>query len=557
MKNKIISLLTVLFLLASIFSVTSAQSYSFQMTREDIVVTVNLDGTETIDYLIDFSNAQGALPIDFIDIGMPNSDYVLSSVTAEVNGKQITDIQASQYVKPGIALGLGGNAIPPGATGQVHCRIGSVTNILFPGTAKETESYASFQFMPNYFDSKYVFGKTDLTLTIVLPKGLKQEEPRYYPPKNWPGDQAPQSGFDSKDQVFYTWHSPDASGSDKYTFGVSFPARLVPAAAIVSPPPASFNIDWTGNSCVCVFVLFLLAIVGSGFYSAIWGDKKRKLAYLPPKISIEGHGVKRGLTAVEAAILMETPMDKVLTMVLFSVIKKNAAKVVTRDPLKLEAITPAPEGMQTYEIDFLKAFESEVIADRRKALQDLMIAVVKSVAEKMKGFSRKETVAYYEDIIKRAWEQVETANTPEVKSQKYDEFMGWTMLSHDYSDRTTRTFGQGPVFLPMWWGNYDPGYHPSVSSSSIPSTPSGSGRSISMPTLPGSDFAASMVNGVQSFSAGVIGDITAFTGGVTNKTNPIPVTSSSSYRGGGGGGRSCACACACAGCACACAGGGR
>ena len=33
----------------------------------------------------------------------------------------------------------------------------------------------------------------------------------------------------------------------------------------------------------------------------------------------------------------------------------------------------------------------------------MMINLVKSVAQKMKGFSRKETVAYYKDIIKRAW----------------------------------------------------------------------------------------------------------------------------------------------------------
>jgi hypothetical protein len=179
----------------------------------------------------------------------------------------------------------------------------------------------------------------------------------------------------------------------------------------------------------------------------------------------------------------------------------------------------------------------------------------------MKGFSRKETVAYYQDIIKRAWDEVEAAGTPDVKSQKYDEYMGWTMLDHDYADHTSRVFGSGPVFLPLWWGNYDPGYHPSsftggtaapVSTGSI-----GGGRSTSLPTLPGGSFAASIVNGVQTFSAGVIGDVTGFTGGVTSKTNPVPVASPSSYHGGGGGGHSCACACACAGCACACAGGGR
>ena len=112
-------------------------------------------------------------------------------------------------------------------------------------------------------------------------------------------------------------------------------------------------------------------------------------------------------------------------------------------------------------------------------------------------------------------------------------------------------------YLPTWWGNYDPGYRTSIVSRSASSSSSGGGSSgsFSMPSLPGSDFAASMTNSVQSFSAGVIGDVAAFTGGITNKTNPIPVSTSSG--GGGGGGSHCACACACAGCACACAGGGR
>jgi hypothetical protein len=178
----------------------------------------------------------------------------------------------------------------------------------------------------------------------------------------------------------------------------------------------------------------------------------------------------------------------------------------------------------------------------------------------MKGFSRRETVAYYRDIIKRAWGQVEAAQTPEVKSEKFDEVMEWTMLDKDYEDRTRRVFTGGPVFVPIWWPRYDPGYGRTISSSagrpaSLP-TPSGGKGGISLPTLPGATFAAGMVKGVQSFSSSVIGNVTDFTSAVTNKTNPVPVSKSSGgFRGGGGGG--CACACACAGCACACAGGGR
>jgi hypothetical protein len=284
------------------------------------------------------------------------------------------------------------------------------------------------------------------------------------------------------------------------------------------------------------------------------------LEYLPPKIAIEGHGIKRGLTAVEAAILMEQPMDKILTMVLFGVVKKGAGVVTSRDPLEVKVTDPIPEGLQPYEMEFLQAFKEETPRMRQKAMQEVMVSLVKTLSEKMKGFSRKESIAYYKDINERAWQQVTEAGTPEIKSAKYDEVMEWTMLDKDYEGRTRDTFSSGPVYVPMWWGHFDPTYHAPVSSGgSVPSFGGGgSGKTtITLPTLPGADFAASMVSGVQSTAGNLVGDLTNFTSGITNKTNPVPPPTRSSSGGGGGGGHSCACACACAGCACACAGGGR
>ena len=206
--------------------------------------------------------------------------------------------------------------------------------------------------------------------------------------------------------------------------------------------------------------IFGLGFVGLSIYGAIWGSKSRKLKYLPPKLAIEGMGIKRGLTAVEAAILMEQPMDKILTMVLFSTVKKNAALVTSKDPLKIDAVQPQPEGLYPYEKSFVEAFQENNQAVRRRLLQDMMIALVKGLTEKMKGFSRKETIAYYEDIMKKAWQQVESAATPEVKMQKFDEAVDWTMLDKKFDDRTREVFRTGPVFIlsggDAWIGPYDP-----------------------------------------------------------------------------------------------------
>jgi hypothetical protein len=333
---------------------------------------------------------------------------------------------------------------------------------------------------------------------------------------------------------------------------------LIPADSIVRKPPISIDIE---DICCGAVVLGFLSSFLWGIYEAIWGAKKRKLQYLPPKISVEGHGIKRGLTAVEAAVLMELPIDKVMTMILFGLVKKNAAAVISKDPMSIKAVEPEPEGLLEYEKSFLAAFKIDQKLSRTKELQTMIVNLVKSVGEKMKGFSRKETVDYYKDIMDRAWAQVETAETPTVKMEKFDQYMDWTMLDDKFGNRTQEVFRTQPVFLPNWWGRYDPTYSSHSgggglqSQTSAPSM-SGSGGSISLPTLPGADFAASMVGGIQNFSSNVVGDLTSFTSGVTDKTNPVPVTRSSSY-GGGGGGHSCACACACAGCACACAGGGR
>jgi len=211
-----------------------------------------------------------------------------------------------------------------------------------------------------------------------------------------------------------------------------------------------------------------------------------------------------------------------------------------------------PEGLHQYEKDFLGAFRAGInLKQRRLDLQDMTVRLVKSVSEKMKGFSRKETLDYYKGIMERAWDQIAAAGTPEVQSKMFEEALEWTMLDKDYDDRTRRTFTR-PVIVPTWWHRYDPGYGRSVSAPRPVSTgvPASGSRASG---LPGADFAASVVGGVQTFSQRVIGNVGDFTNRVTTVTNPLPKSASRSGGGRSGGG----CACACAGCACACAGGGR
>jgi hypothetical protein len=524
--------------------------YYFQVNKQVVNVYWNSDGSMSLDYTWLFTNQAGSHEIDFVDVGMPSYNFDIGTVKADVDGVPV-NVSTGDYQGDGsgFAVVMGSKSIPAGGSGTVHVYVEKITGVLYPDD--NDEAYASAVFAPTWFGSEYVTGDTDFTMTFHLPPDMNSEEPRWHEaPSGFPSE--PKAGYDSNNRITYTWYSPTASASNYYLFGSSFPRSYVPPESItVKPSEPWISEDTIFTLCCGGFFVFIF--VGMPAISAVQ-SKKRKMQYLPPKVSIEGHGIKRGLTAVESAILMEQPLDKVLTMILFGVIKKNAAKVVTRDPLKLEIAPEFPEGIHEYEKDFLDAFKEADSPKRSRALQEMMIKFVKSVSEKMRGFSRKETLDYYTSIMEKAWAQIEAADTPEVKSQKYDEALEWTMLDKDYDDRTRRVFS-GPVFLPRWWGSYDPTYRPTPTTTSAFPT-SGRPTSTGSSSLPGADFAAQMVTGVQTFSQKTIGNINTFTEKITGKTNPPPKPSSSGRSGGRSSG-GCACACACAGCACACAGGGR
>ena len=531
-----------------------AQDLRFTLDENRVNLYLEEDGTVTIAYDMTFTPDPGAAPITDVDIGLPNDTYNTSEVRASIDGVPLTNITESPYVNPGIAIGLGSHAIMPGQTGTLHVEV-PVRDMFYQDT--EDPEYASINFAPHYYGSDLVHGTTRLEVTFHFPPGVTAEEPRYHK------QQFSTAGFDDAERVYYTWTNNNASGSQEYQFGASLPKKYL-AEGVVQKPPA-FNLDL---GALCASPVLWFVVIGGGMAGlSVLGSasqKRRKMQYLPPSLGVEGTGIKRGLTAVEAAILLEAPLNKVLTMILFSLVKKGQIVVESQKPLKVQ-VTPlagisvnAPLGdtqLRDYEKSFLAAVEPDGTL-KEKELREMVIDLIASVNKKMTGFSRKESVAYYKDIAARAWQQVEAADTPEVLGARWGEGFEWTMLDTDWDDHTRRAFQNRPVVLPHWWG----GYRPWVSSGtpsrpSVPS-PSSPGQPVTLPTLPGADFANTVVTGVEGAANTVVSSVERFAGGVTDKTNPVPVTSSSGSRSGGGG-HSCACACACAGCACACAGGGR
>jgi hypothetical protein len=267
-------------------------------------------------------------------------------------------------------------------------------------------------------------------------------------------------------------------------------------------------------------------------------------------------GVRKGLTAVEAAILLDVEPRRILTMILFGLMRKGAVKITEIKPkLRLQVVSTA--GLRYYEDWFTDAvvFESRVGTLSDERLSSLILKLLREVDKKVKYYCRVDTIKYYKKTVEKAWRQVRKAGTPEVKAEVFNEEIEWLMMAPRFKSRVKRTFRRGeeiPVqsswWLSYWVTHYAPSRFQSVE-----------GKPVTAQSLPGVQFANAAVTTIESTAGRIVTNLEAFsnslipvTPSAESKTSRAPVS-----RGGCVCAcASCACACACASCACACASGG-
>jgi hypothetical protein len=496
-----------------------AQNYAFQVPLNESHVFVQAAGACRIEYAITFAN-QGD-PIDVVDVGLPNKRYRLNTAEASFDGRPVASIAPSSYISIGVEV-KPVEALPGGATGTL------TFSILQDGMLyrdDDDKAYASVRFSPTWFGGGFASGTTRYRVHFHFPSAMGPDEPRYHKTE-------PSSVWRDDGGVVYLYEF-DGKPSIQYTFGASLPAQYV--VNIQEPPGkvARFFAALGGfiaGSIPCCFFLAIGGLITLG----VVASHKRKLKYLPATIGVEGVEVKRGLTVPEVACLMELPVNKVLAAILFGLIKKGRARIVSEKPLRIEPLE-APGDLAVYEAEFLKSIQDDQTVSPKEA-EEVMVKLITRTRDAMKGFNRKKTLAYYQSIIAKAWEQM--------KGSDWQEGFDYLLLDKEADRKLPEVMGGRAVVLPGWWGHYRPTHR---------QTPAGAGTGGS---IPGRDFAHQMASGVEGMANNIVGSVSSLAQKVTGRTNPVPVSSGGGGRSGGGGG-GCACACACAGCACACAGGGR
>lgn len=581
----ILSTMAIVLLFTYVPSV-DAQDYLFSVPRVVMDVRVQPDGSADLEYVMDFVNAAGAHPIDIVDVGLPHEKYSISGMRAWINGIEVSTIQPSQYVHPGVEVHLDSGTIPADGSGAFEFHT-SISDLVFQDTTRK--DYASMQITPTWFGSQYVQGTTDLTIRIHLPEGVKEEEALY--------QDVQFTGKETEDNhVVVSWQVNRAF-TGPYRVGVSFPKRVMTRVVTMTFTEllmrwykGTFSNDtriWIGiGSAValgvvffrftagtgCIFYVMLLGVLGFFYISQeatqvyVWpvlillgvvvevARRKKKRKYLPAIASVEGGGIKRGLTAPEAAVLLELPVRKVVAMILFGMMKKGLIRQTQKDPVAFEVIDPQPEGLVVHAYE--KRFRSELRKANRKPVKDLDFSKevrrqVEAVVRKMKGFDVEETRKYYQHIITRAWAEAKAGvGDIDAWQKKMDERIDWMFLDPDFDDRFRPYQGR---YIPRSYRTFPSSSSAGSSVPSVGSPPSGAGA----PRF--SDVAASVSGWFQNTAQGVVAKVEGEQSGIVNfasvdKAVSKAMASSGSGRSGGGG---CACACAGCACACACAGGGR
>lgn len=492
--------------------------YQFKVPENRCRVTANRDASITIAYAITFANE--GQPIDVVDVGLPDDRYDLDAVTADLDGTPMTDIRKSEYLTYGVEVHLGDKAIPAGAQGTLHLTA-TARDRIFPDD--KDPAYASLEFSPTWYGEQYTSGATHLICEFVFPEGVGPDDPRYH-------GTAFTSSRVEEGRVIYTWDMADASPSSQYTFGASFPAKVMERLAEKPKGPgplarmAGALLTLISGSIPCIAFGGFIAVV----IVAIVKGRRRQMQYLPPTVGMEGVEIRRGLTVPEVAILLQERVDRVMALLLFGMVRKGLLSVNGRDPLRLELV-PGKKPEFSYEEEFAKAVQDDGKMDDKEAAR-VLADLIKRVQDKMKGFSRAKSVQYYQEIMRKAWDQV--------GQEDYSQAFEWMLLDKEFDKRATERFGASPMPVPGWWTPMYTG-HPFGAGSTVP--------------LPSPVAAANTIaSGFESFAGDIVNSVPGLATKVTQQTNPVPVSSGGGHSGGG-----CACACACAGCACACAGGGR
>ncbi|OPY29496.1 MAG: hypothetical protein A4E28_00813 [Methanocella sp. PtaU1.Bin125] len=545
-KTVFVILLAMLALIAVSGTAAAQEQYRWQIDYQHITLDVGADGNVYMTYNVSATIVKGVW--DEVWIPATVSSMQVHSVTDGSGAGH------SFYVDGGQIKTQGWN-LRPGDPVSLSIQ-STLPRLVY---IADRPGYVIVSFIPPWWDMTI----DDTMVKYLLPAEINVSEV-------FTG-QREYSGIGTEyNRTMVFFNGSSLAPNQQFDTAVSFPDRYMNEGAVTSKgdnggvivgPVGTGVIDSICGSFGCCFPLIFIGFIALVIISSFFRNP-----YASPSVSMGGMGVNQNLDPVEAAMLLRVDPRRVLTMIMFGLLKKGNAKLLSTDPLRLELVSR--KDLNYYEARFADAIKGDKLSEDR--LLDCFKILAQRVVDKTRPYSRKETEAFYRQKIDEMWKDVQAVDTPELKLQKYDTDMFWLMADEQFTTKTQdslRSPGWNTVVIPpyYWWYPYYFGLphqqapQTPTTGQPAPQVPSGTApMPTNRTTSTVENFASKISNSVETTSAGIIGGVESFLG-VRNQANAPPPAAPA--RGGGQGGSSCACvSCACAcvscACACACAGGG-
>jgi hypothetical protein len=513
----------------------NAQNLVYSVDHEWAQLFINQDGTIDLTYNITLTVSSGV--VHGFYVGQPNSDFTRGEAVDQYGHTlAVADASSGSDYRIDVTLDQ-----PLNAGNSIWFTVTTNVAVMIYNDTTNQGNYG-MEFAPQWAPVPI----NDVRVQIVLPPGVTVNDLKTLPDKFW------NSTSTVDDSLAAYWELPVLQANQQYPIGISFPSQYLPNYK----PSSGLNIDAYIPLLIVLPIIAILVIGGVVLLA-------RKSTYASPRVSMESLGIRRGFTAVEASYLLALKPTQIVTEILYSLLKKRAVWAESTKPsLKLRVLAPyenkvgtAENPLRYYEIDFLNALKNDGTLDEEK-LARTIISLRETVEQKIRGYSRNDTVDYYRKVVAQAWTQVEQAGTVELASNAYDEQLLWLMLDPNQRTKTEtvfrdRVFQPNPLWF-WWWYGYTT-YHPNPTYTPNVNAPA---QSAKPPAIPGAEFANNIATSVEKTSSSIVTNLEKFASAIVP---PPPKASHEPARHGADcvcACHACACACACVSCACACAGGG-
>ncbi len=425
----------------------AAASFSYQVPEQSDTLTVGTDGTVSMDRTFIFAvNSSSSDNGTEIWAGLPTAYTKVTAVT-DSQGKDVRFRTSSNDGEIVVIL-TGFDPIKPGSSRGFRVQA-TITNFIYQDA--RDSAYATMNYYPGWWSAPV--GKE--TVSVVAPPGATRDSLRYGVGSSWTELIERADG-----RLVASWDFGKLAAGQRAAVTLGFPASLLSSAPSRSGGSSQAPSLWkmilavTGSTPVkaglilgVVLVYLIIRLFGLDQYSS-------------PRIAMDGVGVLKGLDPVEAAVLLRTPPEKVLSLILMGLVQKRLVRVKGAGPMALEVLGEADGKAPGYVHNFLAAINRVDGSLDRALLLKAYKKLVRGLVQRSRPYCRKDSEEYYRERVQEAWKELEAATAPHGKLALWEKDLGWFFLDPAVADKVEGQLASADSPFPtdywMWTDLYEP-----------------------------------------------------------------------------------------------------